>query len=105
MVRMLEDIMGLQNNLILMKKYIPSISITIICILSQVMNYVYRGKYSEYFSYIFLIVIILIAILSLPKQIREEKLNGTLFKHSIYRMLVIAVIILLYYFVTKNDCI
>ncbi len=84
----------------MMKKYIPSISITLVLISCQVLGLIYR-KYSTSFLYLGLILITPIVILSMIGLRKEDKLNGTKeFQSSLYRLLFIGVAMLVIYFVT-----
>jgi len=86
------------------KKYMPSIIISLLWVLSQVMDYIYERKYTLYFFYLFLILVIPVIIFTMVKQRKEDKLNNTTeFKFSMYRMLFIALILIVIFFVTKQN--
>jgi hypothetical protein len=84
----------------IIKKNIASISIILIFVLSQVIGLIYP-EYYRYFMYLGLILVTPIVILGLIKQRKEDKLNGTQnFQSAISRMLIIAVILGVFYFIT-----
>ncbi|PXY47274.1 hypothetical protein DMB68_09040 [Flavobacterium hydrophilum] len=61
-------------------------------------------EYTRYYLYLSIIVIIPTAIISLIKQRKEDKLNGTKeFQSSIYRMLFLVVILGVFFFITKMN--
>lgn len=61
-------------------------------------------EYTRYYLYLSIIVIIPIMIFSLIKQRKKDKLNDTtLFKSSVYRMLFLAVILGVFFFITKMN--
>jgi hypothetical protein len=60
--------------------------------------------YTRYYLYFSIIVIIPIAIINLLKQRKEDKLNGsTIFQTSIYRMLIIGLMLLVFFFIVKQN--
>jgi len=87
----------------MMKKYIPSISITLILISCQVLGLIYR-EYTTSFLYLGLILITPIVIFSMIKQRREDKLNGTKnFQTSITGLLIAQVIFGVCYFILMQN--
>jgi len=86
-----------------MKKYIPSISITLVLISCQVLGLIYR-EYSTSFLYLGLILITPIVIFSMIKQRKEDKLNGTkIFQTSITGLLIAQVIFGVCYFILMQN--
>nr|WP_315156600.1 hypothetical protein [uncultured Flavobacterium sp.] len=60
--------------------------------------------YTRYFLYLSIPIITVLAIINLIKQKKEDKLNGTKnFRQSIYRMLIIAAILGVFFFVTEQN--
>ncbi|MDR7371536.1 ABC-type multidrug transport system fused ATPase/permease subunit [Flavobacterium aquidurense] len=85
------------------KEYIPSIIISLLWVLSQVMDYIYERKYTLYFFCLFLILVIPVIIFTIIKQRKEDKLNNTTeFQSSIYRILFLVFLIVIF-FVTKQN--
>jgi hypothetical protein len=63
-------------------------------------------EYVTYFLYLSIIVIVPIAIFNLIKQKKQDKLDDTTeFQSSIYRMLIMAVMLLIFFFITKQNSI
>ncbi|PXY39399.1 hypothetical protein DMB65_18110 [Flavobacterium cheongpyeongense] len=61
-------------------------------------------EYVRYYLYLSIIIIIPIMILNMIRQRREDKLNGTkIFQASIYRMLIMAAVLLVFFFITKQN--
>jgi len=59
--------------------------------------------YTRYYLYLSIIVIIPVAIVNLIKQRKEDKLNDTReFQASIYRMLIMAAVLVVFYFLTHQ---
>lgn len=86
-----------------MKKYIPSISITLVLISCQVLGLIYR-EYSTSCLYLGLILITPIVIFSMIKQRKEDKLNGTKnFQTSITGLLIAQVIFGVCYFILMQN--
>ncbi len=62
------------------------------------------AEYTRYYLYLSIILIIPIMTLSLVKQRKQDKLNNTKeFQSSIYRMLFMAVVMVVFYFITKQN--
>jgi L-asparagine transporter-like permease len=95
------------NNLnlkIMIKKYITPTSIIFLWGLILIMISLLYPEYTRYYLYLSIIVIIPIAIISLIKQRKEDKVNDTKeFQSSIYRMLFMAVILGVFFFITKMN--
>ncbi|MBF4515703.1 hypothetical protein IRZ71_05090 [Flavobacterium sp. ANB] len=65
---------------------------------------VFFTEYVRYFYYLSILIFIPIMILNMIKQRKEDKLNGTtIFKASIYRMLIMAAVLLAFFFITKQN--
>jgi hypothetical protein len=59
-------------------------------------------NYTRPFLYLSLIIIIPLAIMNLVKQKKEDKLNGSdNFRQSIYRMLIMSIILIVFFYVNK----
>jgi hypothetical protein len=89
----------------MIKKYITPVNIIfflwgpILILISE-----FYGEYVRYFLYLSIMVIIPIMVFNLIKQRKEDKWNGTeLFRESIYRMLFMSVILIAFYFLTKQN--
>ncbi|PJJ07100.1 hypothetical protein CLU83_0244 [Flavobacterium sp. 1] len=62
------------------------------------------SEYYRYFLYLSIPLLIPFMIFNLIKQRREDQLNGTaMFKSSIYRMLIISVILIVFFFITEQN--
>ncbi len=60
-----------------------------------------HNEYYETFLYLSLPILTIFTIFNLIKQRREDQLNGTtLFKASIYRMLIMAGVLLVFFLIT-----
>jgi len=60
--------------------------------------------YVRYYLYLSIIVIIPVAIFNLIKQRKQDKINNTTeFQSSIYRMLIMAVLLVAFFFLTKQN--
>lgn len=89
----------------MIKKYITPVNIIfflwgpILIVISE-----FYREYVRYFLYLSIIAIIPMMVLNLIKQIREDKLNAAtvLFRQSIYRMLIMAVVLVVFYFLTHQ---
>lgn len=89
----------------MIKKYIIPVNIIfllwgpILIVISE-----FYREYVRYFLYLSIIAIIPIMVLNLIKQRREDKLNAAkvLFRQSIYRMLIMAVVLVVFYFLTHQ---
>lgn len=88
-----------------MKKHISPINIaSILWVLILVFISEEYSEYYRYFLYLSIPVLIPFMIFNLIKQKREDQLNGTtMFKSSIYRMLIIAVILGVFFFITEQN--
>lgn len=88
-----------------MKKHITPINIIItLWILIQIFITKECSEYYRYYSYGATIIMIPFGISNLIKQRREDQLNGTtMFKSSIYRMLIMAVILIIFFFITYQS--
>jgi len=87
-----------------MKKYITPINIVFFIwgLILITISEVYRD-YTRYFLYLSIIVIIPVAVLNLRKMRKEDKHNHTTeFQSSIYRMLIMAVMLMLFFFLTRE---
>jgi len=60
--------------------------------------------YTRYYLYLSIVVIIPVVIFSMIKQRREDKIKGTKeFQSSLYRMLFVAFVMIVFYFITKQN--
>lgn len=60
--------------------------------------------YTRYYLYLSIIVLIPFTVFKIIKQRKEDKLNGTKeFQSSIYRILFVAVVMVVFYFLTKQN--
>lgn len=87
-----------------MKKYITPISIAMFLwgLILITISEVYRD-YTRYFLYLSIIIVIPLIIVNMIKQRKEDKINNTKeFKASIYRMLIMAVMLAVFFFMTKQ---
>lgn len=88
----------------MIKKYITPTTIIFLWGLILILISLLSPEYTRYYLYLSLILIIPIMTLSLIKQRKEDKLKGTKeFQSSIYRMLIVAVIMVVFYFITKQN--
>ncbi|KOP38978.1 hypothetical protein DBB36_20975 [Flavobacterium sp. WLB] len=88
-----------------MKKYLTPINIIFVLwgLILQAVSWFYPD-YTRYYLYISIIVIIPFAIVSFIKQKEKDRIEGTKeFQASIYRMLFMAVILGIMYFVTYQN--
>ncbi|WP_134145260.1 hypothetical protein [Flavobacterium sp. 270] len=88
-----------------MKKYFSSLNIVLLLwfLIYILISNIY-SDYTMYYFYLSLPIIILILIFDLVKQKKEDKLNHTnSFSSSIYRMLIMAVLLGVFFFITKHD--
>jgi hypothetical protein len=87
------------------KKYITQTNITLFLwgpILIVISSF-YPG-YTRYFLYLSIIVIIPLTVIKMIKQRKEDKLNNTKeFQSSIYRMLIMALLLVVFFFITKQN--
>ena len=61
-------------------------------------------EYARYYLYVSIAVIIPIMIWNLIKQKKKDKINGTReFQSSIYRMLIMAVVLIIIFYITKQE--
>jgi predicted Na+-dependent transporter len=87
-----------------MKKYITPISIAMFLwgLILITISEVYRD-YTRYFLYLSIIIVIPLIIVNMIKQRKEDKINNTKeFQASIYRMLIMAVMLAVFFFMTKQ---
>lgn len=88
----------------MIKKYATPTSIVFLWGLILVSISLLFPQYTRYYLYLSIIVIIPIAVISLLKQRREDKLNDTKeFQSSIYRMLFMAVVLGVFFFIIKQN--
>lgn len=88
----------------MIKKYVTPTSIIFLWGLILVAIPLLSPEYTRYYLLLSIIVIIPTAIISLIKQRKEDKLNDTTeFQSSIYRMLFMAVILGVFFFITKMN--
>jgi len=88
----------------LVKKYITPTSIIFLwgLILLTISEWYY--DYTRYFLYLSIIVIVPIMIINLKKQRKEDQRNDTnVFKNSILRMLFMAVVIGILFFLAEQN--
>lgn len=87
-----------------MKKYITPINIAMFLwgLILITISEVYRD-YTRYFLYLSIIIVIPLIIVNMIKQRKEDKINNTKeFQASIYRMLIMAVMLAVFFFITKQ---
>lgn len=61
-------------------------------------------EYVRYYLYASIVVIIPIMIWNLMKQKKKDKINGTReFQASIYRMLIMAIVLIIIFYITKQE--
>lgn len=89
----------------MIKKYITPINlISYLWTLLLVFISKEHSEYSRYYLYLSIPIMIPFMISNLIKQRREDQLNGTiLFKSAIYRMLIMAVILVVFFFITMPN--
>lgn len=87
----------------MIKKYITLINIAFFLWgLILVAISLLHSKYTRYYLYLSIIVIIPIMIFSLIKQRKQDKLNDTKeFRSSIYRMLFMVVVLVAFFLITN----
>jgi 4-hydroxybenzoate polyprenyltransferase len=89
----------------MMKKYITPLNIAFFIwgpILIAISSF--YPDYTRYYLYLSIIVIIPVAVFNLIKQKKQDKLNNTTeFQSSIYRMLIMAVLLVVFFFITKQN--
>lgn len=62
------------------------------------------GEYVRYYLYLSILIALPIAIWNLLQKRKNDKINDTKeFRHAIYRMLIMAVIMIIIFFVTKQN--
>jgi hypothetical protein len=89
----------------MMKKYITPINIAVLLwgLMLQAISWFYPD-YTRYYLYLSIIVIIPVAVFNLIKQKKQDKLNNTTeFQSSIFRMLIMAVLLVVFFFITKQN--
>ncbi|KIQ14672.1 hypothetical protein RT99_22830 [Flavobacterium sp. MEB061] len=87
-----------------MKKYITPINIAMFLwgLILITISEVYRD-YTRYFLYLSIIIVIPLIIVNMIKQRKEDKINNTKeLQASIYRMLIMAVMLAVFFFITKQ---
>jgi hypothetical protein len=88
----------MKKNSILIK-IVPFLWIIILLFIQEV-----YPDYTRLFLYLSIPIITALAIINLIKQKKEDKLNGTEnFRQSIYRMLIMAVILGIFFFITEQS--
>jgi hypothetical protein len=89
----------------MIKKYITAINL--VFLLWAVVLIFITGFYPEYkrdYLWLSLIVIIPVIIIDLIKKRKEDKFNDTTeFQSSLYRMLMVGGILVVFYFITKQN--
>jgi hypothetical protein len=89
----------------MIKKYITPINV-IIPLWGLLLVFI-SNEYSEYYRYYLygsITIMIPFMISNLIKQRRDDQINGTtMFKSSIYRMLIMAVILIVFFFITEQS--
>lgn len=61
-------------------------------------------QYTRYFLYASILFILPVMIVNLVKQRKEDKQNGTIkFQSAVYRMLFMAALLVIMYFITKQN--
>jgi heme O synthase-like polyprenyltransferase len=88
----------------MMKEYITTKNIGIFFILLLLGISLVFPEYNRYFTYTAIVIMIPLVVVELIKKRKEDKLNSTkIFQTSIYSMLVVAVILVVFFFITKQD--
>jgi uncharacterized membrane protein len=90
----------------MIKKHITPVNIAVyLGLLTHLaISEVYGNEYARYFMYFLITIIIPNVIFNLIKERREDKLNSTtLFQASIYKMLIMAVVLVIFFFITKQN--
>ncbi len=89
------------------KKYITPVNIAFFLwgLLLLTVSILYP-EYTRYYLYLSIAVIIPIAVVNLIKMKREDRLNDTInFRLAIYRMLIMALFLVIFFFITKQNLI
>lgn len=88
-----------------MKKKLTSInSLLILLGLLLIAISIFSPEYTRYFLYLSIIVITPVMIVNMIKQRKEDKLQNTkIFEASIYRMLIMALVLLAFFLITKQN--
>ncbi|SEO24063.1 hypothetical protein SAMN05444671_0573 [Flavobacterium sp. CF108] len=88
-----------------MKNYITSTSfVSILWSLTLLILSFFFSEYVTGYLILSLIIIIPLATIKMIKMLREDRLNGTtLFKEAIYRMLIMLVVLVVIFFITKQN--
>ncbi|WP_035643860.1 hypothetical protein [Flavobacterium sp. ASV13] len=61
-------------------------------------------QYTRYFLYASILFILPVMIVNLVKQRKEDKQNGTIkFQSAVYRIIFMAVLLVIMYFITKQN--
>ena len=88
----------------MVKKYVTPTTITLLWGLILVTITLLYPEYTRYYLYLSIIIMIPLAIIHLIKQRKEDKLNDTKeFQSSIYRMLFMAVVLVVFFLITKMN--
>jgi predicted permease len=88
----------------MIKEYITPINIIFILwgLILQTISWFYPD-YTRYYLYLSIIVLIPFTVFKMIKQRKEDKLNDTReFQASIYRMLIMAAVLVVFYFLTHQ---
>ncbi|MWB93955.1 hypothetical protein GON26_06245 [Flavobacterium sp. GA093] len=89
-----------------MKKYITSVNIAFFLwgLILVAISEISKGEYTRNFLYFSIIVIIPIMIFNLIKKRKEDKRNDTsLFRESIYRMLIVVIMLGIAFYITIQN--
>ncbi|MEZ0129278.1 hypothetical protein AB9T88_05650 [Flavobacterium sp. LBUM151] len=89
----------------MIKKNITKVAIVLFLwgMLFQAISWFYPD-YKRYYLYLFMIVMIPYLIVNLIKERKEDKLNNTkVFQATIFGMLFIASILIVFFFITKQN--
>lgn len=88
----------------MVKKYVTPTTITLLWGLILVTITLLYPEYTRYYLYLSIIIMIPLAIIHLIKQRKEDKLNDTKeFQSSIYIMLFMAVVLVVFFLITKMN--
>ncbi|PWB25473.1 hypothetical protein DCO46_08950 [Flavobacterium sp. HTF] len=86
------------------KIFTPALVVVLIWGIGHLLINQYYYEYLRPYQYLSIILAIPFAIYNLNKQRKEDKINNTEnFKSSIYSMLFMAVIMIAFFFITKQD--
>ncbi len=90
----------------MIKKHITLVHITFFLglLTHLAISEVYGNEYARYFMYFLITIITPRVIFNLVKERREDKLNSTtLFQASIYKMLIMSVVLVIFFLLTKQN--